>query len=82
MLCYSTASNLKLRKFFWKNQVFSEKKIHEFWKFVEFQEFVQEISSFVNFSKAFDSTQRGKIEQIFLANGFPKETIVSIVMAL
>ena len=35
---------------------------------------------FVNFSKAFDSISRGKMEKIFLANGFPKETVAAIMM--
>ena len=36
--------------------------------------------SFVDFSKAFDSRHRGKIEQILHANGLPKETVVTIMM--
>ncbi len=32
---------------------------------------------FVDFSKAFDSIHRGKMEQILLANGLPKETITA-----
>ena len=35
---------------------------------------------FVDFCKAFDSTHRGKIEQILLANGFLKETVTVIMM--
>ena len=35
---------------------------------------------FVDFTKAFDSIQRGKIEQILLAYGLPKETIAAIMM--
>ena len=35
---------------------------------------------FVNFSKAFDSIYRGKMEQIFLAYGLPKETVTAIMM--
>ena len=31
----------------------------------------------VNFSKAFDSIRRGKMEQIFLAYGLPKESIIN-----
>ena len=34
----------------------------------------------VNFTKAFDSTHRGKMEQILLAYGLPKETVVAIMM--
>ena len=34
----------------------------------------------IDFSKAFDSIHRGKMEQILLANGLPKETIADIMM--
>ena len=36
--------------------------------------------SFVDFSKAFDSIDRGKMEQILLAYGLPKETVIVIMM--
>ena len=35
---------------------------------------------FANFTKAFDSIHRGKIEQILLAYGLPKETVAAIMM--
>ena len=35
---------------------------------------------FVDFSKAFDSIHRVKLEQMLLFNGFPKETIAAIMM--
>ena len=35
---------------------------------------------FVDFSKAFDSIHRGKMEQILLAYGQPKETVAAIIM--
>ena len=35
---------------------------------------------FVDFTKAFDSIHRGKMEQILLADGLPKETIAAIMM--
>ena len=35
---------------------------------------------FVDFSKAFDSIHRGKMEQILLAYGIPKETVDAIMM--
>ena len=35
---------------------------------------------FVDFSKAFDSIHRGKIEQILLVYGLPKETVTAIMM--
>ena len=35
---------------------------------------------FVDFIKAFDSIHRGKMEQILLAYGLPKETVAAIMM--
>ena len=35
---------------------------------------------FVNFTKAFDSIHRGKMEQILLAYGIPKETVAAITI--
>ena len=35
---------------------------------------------FVDFSKAFDSIHRGKMEWILLTHGFPKETVTTIMM--
>ena len=35
---------------------------------------------FVDFTKAFDSIRRGKMEQILLAYGLPKETVAAIIM--
>ncbi len=35
---------------------------------------------FVDFTKAFDSIYRGKMEQILLAYSLPKETIAAIMM--
>ena len=35
---------------------------------------------FVDFTKAFDSIHRGKMEQILLANGIPKETVAAIMI--
>ena len=35
---------------------------------------------FVDFSKAFDSIHRGKLEQILLAYGLPKETVAAITI--
>ena len=34
----------------------------------------------IDFSKAFDSIQREKMEQILLAYGLPKETVTAIMM--
>ena len=35
---------------------------------------------FVNFTKAFDSIHRGKMEQILLTYDLPKETVIAIMI--
>ena len=35
---------------------------------------------FVDFAKAFDSIHRGKMKQILLARGLPKETVIAMIM--
>ena len=35
---------------------------------------------FVDFTKAFDSIHRGKMEQILQAHGLPKETVAAITL--
>ena len=37
-------------------------------------------TGFVDFTKAFDSIHRGKMKQILLAYGIPKETVATITM--
>ena len=41
---------------------------------------IQATLLFVNFTKAFDSIHRGKMEQILLAYGLPKETVAAIMI--
>ena len=41
---------------------------------------LQVISLFVEFTKAFDSIHRGKMEQILRAYGLPKETVAAITI--
>ena len=41
---------------------------------------LQETLLFVDFTKAFDSIHRGKMEQILLAYGLPKETVAAITI--
>ena len=41
---------------------------------------LQSILLFVEFTKAFDSILRGKLEQILLAYGLPKETVAAITI--
>ena len=58
---------------------------HKFWLSVEFlkvyvQKNLQATILFVDFTKAFDSIHKGKMEQILLAYGLPKETVTAIVI--
>ena len=41
---------------------------------------LQATISFVDFTKDFDSIHRGKMEQILLAYGLPKETVAAIMI--
>ena len=41
---------------------------------------LQAIKLFVDFTNAFDSFYRGKMEQILLAYGIPKDTVASIMI--
>ena len=42
---------------------------------------LEAIILFVDFSKAFDFIRRGKMEQIFLAYGLPKETVAALMIS-
>ena len=58
---------------------------HKYWLSVESlkaygQKNLQATIQFVNFTKVFDSIHRGKIEQILLAYGIPKETVAAIMI--
>ena len=58
---------------------------HKYWPSVESlraygQKNLQATLLFVNFTKAFDSIHRGKMEQILLAYGLPKETVAAITI--
>ena len=58
---------------------------HKYWPSVESlkaygQKNLQATLLFVDFTKAFDSINRGKIEQILLAYGLPKETVAAITI--
>ena len=41
---------------------------------------LEAIIFFIDFFKTFDSLHRGKMEQILLAYGLPKETVTAIMM--
>ena len=84
MLCFSIASNLKLKKFFEKNQNGLRRnrsitlQIPTICRIIGVRAKNLEITLlFVDF---FDSTHSGKMEQIFLAYGLPKETVSTIMM--
>ena len=58
---------------------------HTCWLSVEFlkvyvQKILQATILFVDFTQAFDSIHSGKMEQILLAYGLPKETVAAIMM--
>ena len=58
---------------------------HKFWLSVEFLKLyvkkkLESTISLVDFYKAFDSIHSGKIKQILLANGLPKETVAGIMI--
>ena len=58
---------------------------HKYWLSVESlkaygQKNLQATILFVDFTKAFDSIQRGKMEQMLLAYGLPKETVAAITI--
>ena len=58
---------------------------HKYWPYVESskaygQKNLQATLLFVDFTKAFDSIHRGKMEQILLAYGLPKETVAAIMI--
>ena len=56
---------------------------HKYWPSVESLKAGKNLQStllFVDFTKAFDSIHRGKMEQILLAYGQPKETVAAIMI--
>ena len=59
-----------------------DQRRHKFWLSVEFwkKRNLQATISFVDFTEDFDTIHRGKMEQILLAFGLPKETVVAIMM--
>ena len=62
---------------FWRNQ----STISQILSSIEYVETnLEETLLFKDFSKAFDSIHRGKMEQIQLAYGFPKETVTTIIL--
>ena len=66
----------KIEKIFRKNQNFDYRS-----NFIRYScKNLEATILFVDFSKAFDSIHRGKMEQILLGYGLPKETVAAIKM--
>ena len=71
-----------------KNKMASEEidpRLHKYWPSVESlkaygQKNLQATILLVDFTKAFDSIHRGKMEQILPAYGIPKETVAAIMI--
>ena len=84
MLCFSITLNLKLRKFLGKIRTVFEEINPQHDKFLESvessKEFMQKNLKFIDFSQAFDSILRVKMEKIVLASGLPKETVTAVMM--
>ena len=79
---------LKIKKTLWKNQNGFPRNqsttsqiltIHQILEGVRTKDLEATIL-FVNFSEAFDSIHRGKMEQILLTYGLSKETVAAIMM--
>ena len=66
---------------FWRNRSMTSQisTLLKYWK-VFMQKNLKATLLFVNFSKAFDFIHRGKMEQILLAYGLPKETVAAIMI--
>ena len=85
---YNTASNPRLKTFLGRTKIVSgeiDLRPHKYWLSVEFskgygQKNQQATILFVDFTKAFDSIHRGKMEQILLEYGLPKETVATIII--
>ena len=85
--CFSIVSDLRLRKVFGKNQNGFQRNRSTFLQILTNRRIIEKVRAkdfetillFIDFSKTFDSTQRGKMEQILFACGFLKETITIII---
>ena len=76
----------KIDNILWKNQMASEEidpRLHKYWPSVKSmkacgKKTLQATILFIDFTKVFDSIHRGKMEQILLAYGIPKEFVAAI----
>ena len=84
----ATALNPKLTTYLGRTKMASgeiDPSPHKFWLSVEFlkvyaQKNLRATTSLVDFTKAFDSIHKRKMEQMLLANGLPEETVAAIMM--
>ena len=84
-LCSSTVSNLKLRKILRKINNFRRNRSATYSNNLSnhrrnLSKNLEKTLLFVDFSKAFDSIHKGKMEQLHLTYGFSKETVTTIMM--
>ena len=86
ILCFSTTSNLKMRKFFKKIKTAFERlnlQLYRFWQcqIIEgvYAKNLKATLLFIIFFKVFDSIHREKMEQILLAYAHSKETAIMIL---
>ena len=86
MICFSTVSNLKLRKILGKiitTFVEIDPQLYRFWVSIESStDSAQNLEAtllFIDFSKLFGSIQRGKMEQVLLAYDLPEETVTPLI---
>ena len=85
ILCFSIISNLKLRWFKEKSKQFSRSRstASKYWLSIESSKKLLQISqgnTIVDFSKAFDSIHREKMETILLTYGISRETLNAFIM--
>ena len=88
MLCLSNKIKLEIEKIIWKNQNGFRRNRFKISQILSIRRIIKGVRAknieatllFEDFSKVFDSIKRGKIEQIQLAYGLPKETVTTIVM--
>ena len=87
MLYFATTENPKLRRYLGRTKMdFGgiDPQRHKLWLSVEFLKVYVKKSRgnhiICQLRKAFDSILRGKMEQILLAYGLPKETVAAIMM--
>ena len=78
----------KINKILWKNQNGFRRNRSTYSQILTIRRILKSIQAknlqatlvFVDFPKAFDSIHRGKMEQILLAYGLPKETVAAITI--